>query len=189
MSLDGQFIPWQGTAFRHVPEGRNVLDFRYAGQGANNRWNFPGERTLYLAGDEAVAVVEFARHINVDRSRQLASHGQFQPRVLYALDLLLDRLLDLRDPVVCVAISLPNAPLCFLQKPIARATAHYLRVVSEAEGLLVPSVEFPDPGDRPAYKLVLFLDKLPTDVMTFITGVREVGRVGLWPPVRTVEPG
>ncbi len=58
MSLDAHLTPWTGTALRHLPSGTpfNVLDFRFAGLGAENRWNAPGHPTLYLAGDEGVLI-------------------------------------------------------------------------------------------------------------------------------------
>ena len=57
--------PWIGTAYRHVAAAndRNVLDFRFAGQQANNRWNDQGQPTLYLAGDPGILIAECGRHV------------------------------------------------------------------------------------------------------------------------------
>jgi hypothetical protein len=67
--LDEFLRPWSGVAYRHIPAGSSfdVLDFRFAGRGHDNRWNDPGDRTLYLAGDHGVIVAEFARHLRLDR--------------------------------------------------------------------------------------------------------------------------
>lgn len=56
--------PWIGTACRHVAAAndRDVLDFRFAGQQAINRWNDQGQPTLYLAGDPGILIVEWGRH-------------------------------------------------------------------------------------------------------------------------------
>jgi len=58
--LDDLVAPWSGDALRHIPAGSpfDVLDFRFAGLGAENRWNDPGQPTLYLAGDAGVAEIE-----------------------------------------------------------------------------------------------------------------------------------
>jgi hypothetical protein len=49
--------PWSGTAIRHIPAGSrfDVLDTRFAGLAADNRWNEAGEPTFYLAGDLIVS--------------------------------------------------------------------------------------------------------------------------------------
>lgn len=49
----------------------------------------------------------------------------------------------------------------------ARATANFVRRTSTAEGLIVPSMAFLD--DPVRWNLVLFLERLPNDLTTFIT--------------------
>jgi hypothetical protein len=49
----------------------------------------------------------------------------------------------------------------------ARATARFLRLTTSAEGLLVPSVAFLDDPSR--WNRVLFLDKLPADVSSYMS--------------------
>ena len=185
MSLDAWLVPWSGVAFRHLPAGAryDVLDFRYAGRGADNRWNEPGEPTLYLAGDIGVVIAEFGRHFAVDNVPALAPVTV--TRTVYRLELVIDRLLDLRDPRTWQALSLANAPFCFADRAVARATARYLRYTTQTQGLLVPSVAFLDQLDR--WVLVLFLEKLPADPRTFIPVVREAGPLR-W-GVEAVEEG
>ena len=50
--------PWSGTAIRHIPAASrfDVLDTRFAGLAADNRWNEAGEPTFYLARDLGVAL-------------------------------------------------------------------------------------------------------------------------------------
>ena len=173
MSLDARLAPWSGSAYRHIPAGAryDVLDFRYAGRGADNRWNEPGEPTLYLAGDIGVAIAEIGRHFAVDNVPALAPATV--TRTVYRLELIIDRLLDLRDQRAWQALSLMNAPYCFADRAVARATARYVRYTTQAQGLLAPSVAFLDQLDR--WVLVLFLDKLPADPGSFIAAVEEVG--------------
>ncbi len=173
MVLDDHLRPWSRPALCHIPAGArfDVLDFRYAGRGADNRWNEQGEPTLYLAGDMGVAIAEFGRHFAIDRTPEVAQ-GAVE-RTVYRLDLTVDRVLDLRDPQVWAALSLSNAPNCFLSIPVAHATAHFIRTTTEAQGILVPSVAFLDQLVR--WCLVLFLDKLPIEPQSFISAVTIEG--------------
>lgn len=172
-------MPWSGTAFRHLLAGAryDLLDFRYAGRAADNRWNAAGEPTLYLAGDVGVAIAEFARHLAVDRAPALASVAA--ARTVYRLAVRVERLLDLREPAAWAALSLENAPFCFADKSVARATAQFLRRTTAAQGLLVPSVAFLDDLDR--WVLALFLEKLPAESATFIPAVAVEGPLR-WAP-------
>ena len=144
MSLDARLAPWSGVAYRHIPTGAryDVLDFRYAGRGADNRWNEAGEPTLYLAGDVGVAIAEFGRHFAVDNVPALAPAAV--TRTVYRLELTIDRLLDLRAPQLWHALSLQDAPFCFVERGVARATARFLRRTTRTQGLLAPSVAFLD---------------------------------------------
>lgn len=159
-------------AYRHVPAGSSfdVLDLRYAGRSAENRWNERGQPTLYLAGDEGVLIAEWSRHFAVNRSPELEQ--QTVERAVFRLTLSVDRVLDLRDAAVLHELSLEDAPNCFLDRSIARATATFIRATTEAQAIIVPSICFLDQVDR--WRLVLFLDKLPGP-RDFVTGVEGVG--------------
>jgi RES domain-containing protein len=166
--------PWVGEAFRHIPTGPNidVLDFRYAGRHANNRWNTKGQPTVYLAGDEGVLIAEWGRHFDVSRPAGLEREAVV--RSVYRLSIALDSVLDLRSAEVWQALSLQNAPHCFLDFSIARAAAHYIRATTEAQAIFVPSAGFLDQLDR--WCLVLFLEKL-ADTSSFIKGVVNAGQL------------
>lgn len=167
MALDAFISSWQGNAFRHIPSDThyNVLDFSRAGLQTNNRWNFPGEPTLYLAADRGVAIAEFARHMTRGR-RSAVLRGVLQRR-LYRLQLRLDLMLDLCQPVTWELLSLSRAPECFLDKGVARATAHFIRATTSAHAIRVPSVAFLD--DLTRWSLMVFLEKLPDNPSLFIT--------------------
>ena len=81
--------------------------------------------------------------------------------------------LDPRDSAVWADLSLGDAPQCFLDLTIAQTVGTYLRRITHAQALLVPSVAMLDRLDR--RKLVLFLDKLPPDPGEFISRVERTG--------------
>lgn len=169
MPLNAYLKSWSGTALRHIPAGGrfDVLDFRFAGRGVDNRWNAPGQPTLYLAGDEGVLIAEWGRHFALNRTPTLKQ--QTVERAVYALTLAIDGVIDLRDNAVCDALSLANAPFCFTDLAVARATAYFIRTTTDAKALLVPSMGFLDDLDR--WCLVIFLDKLPADPRSFVSAV------------------
>ncbi len=94
-------------------------------------------------------------------------------RAVYRLEVVVAHLIDLRDPEVHRALSLRDAPACFLDKGIARSTAQFLRRTTLAQALLVPSMAFLDSPER--WVMTLFLDKLPADHRRFITAVEAAG--------------
>lgn len=164
--------PWFGHAVRHLPEGAyDVYDFSRAGLADNNRWNVRGERTLYLACDQDVALAEWARHLQVDRSPTLA--GYVKRRQVYRFEVQLRHTLDLCDPQVWRGLSLEDAPACFLDKAIARATATFIRNTTKVGAIFVPSAAFLDQLDK--WILVVFLEKLPNDTRRFLPSVVEDG--------------
>jgi RES domain-containing protein len=173
--------PWHGTAFRHIPAGSRfgVLDTRFAGLAKDNRWNDPGDPTLYAASDVGVAVAEFGRHMAEERDRAGAPGGgrRVQERAVYRLDVRLAALLDLRTPRVRSALGLRGGARRFLDVAVARATANYVRRTTSAQALLVPSVAFLD--DPARWNLVLFLEKLSADLSQIVTATYDgIFRVG-----------
>jgi RES domain-containing protein len=176
---DAFLKPWIGTACRHISDGAayDILDFRLAGRNHENRWNVYGEPTLYLASDHRVAIAEFARHFHEEvsplegRSERLIRRAT--ARRIYDLRVQIEYTLDLRDASLCAALSLENAPYCFLDRAVARATAQFLRQTTPAQAILVPSMALFDQAER--YAIVLFLDKLSTEPHTFITAAEPDG--------------
>jgi RES domain-containing protein len=149
----------------------DVLDFAYAGRASDNRWNRKGQPTLYLAGDIGVALAEWSRHFAENTNPALAAVTV--RRTIWQLTLEVPRVLDLRDSAVWADLSLTNAPHCFLDLVTAQTVGTFLRLISEAQALLVPSMAMLDKLDR--CNLVLFLEKLPADPRQFIITVRSVG--------------
>jgi RES domain-containing protein len=163
--------PWEGTGIRHIPAGSrfDVLDTRFAGLARDNRWNEPGSPTFYVASDLGVAVAEFGRHMAEERDG--AGARLVQERAVYRLEVRVRALLDLRDPQVRGALGLQGGARRFLDVAVARATANYVRRTTAADALLVPSVAFLD--DPARWNLVLFLEKFPPDLSTFITATYD----------------
>lgn len=174
MALSDHLHACSGEGLRHIPAGTrfDVLDFRYTGRGADNRWNESGQPTLYLAGDEGVLIAEWGRHFATNRSPTLEQTAV--ERQVYRLSLNVDHVIDLRRQAVWAEISLDNAPSCFADIGIARATANFIRSTTAAQGLVVPSLGFLDDLDR--WCLVLFLDKLP-EPGRFVASVAPRGRL------------
>lgn len=166
-------------ACRHISDGGmyDILDFKYAGRGRNNRWNVFGEPTLYLGSDHRVAIAEVARHFDEDASQSTKRPERIGRRAtarrIYDLRIQIEYSLDLRDVSLCAALSLENVPYCFLDRAVARATAQFLRQTTPAQAILVPSMALFDQAERCA--IVLFLDKLSPEPRTFITAVEPDG--------------
>jgi RES domain-containing protein len=177
MTLAGLVTPWSGSACRHIPDPSpyDLLDTRFAAQSRANRWNRPGEPTLYLASDHAVLIAEFARHLRDERDRTL--EPALRARRINELKLSLDAMLDLRDAQVQNALSLGDTPECFLDREFARATAGFVRQTTPAQGILAPSVAFLDQPAR--WVMALFLEKF--DLARVVTDVTPDGLLRVEP--------
>lgn len=132
MGLEDRIVPWTGAAYRHLPETvrkrADVLNFSHAGRASDNRWNAKGQPTLYLANDTGIALAEWSRHFARNTNPLLAT--VLVRRTLWRLTLTLPRVLDLRDPETWTALSLTDAPHCFLDLTISRAVSDYVRRIS-----------------------------------------------------------
>lgn len=168
MPLQSYIQPWSGSAVRHIPDtpgtSYNIYDFSYCVRSNENRWNVAGEATLYLAKEKNVALAEYARHFQVDRTLGLAA--KTYRRLVYRLEVKLEYVLNLCDTAVWAELSLLDAPECFKDKNIARATAQFIRKTTLAQAIVVPSIAFLD--DLEQWCLVLFLEKLSTEPHEFL---------------------
>ena len=103
------------------------------------------------------------------------TRGWATDRNIFRLRVTIDRLIDLCDPELHQALSLEDAPACFLSKDAARAVAKYVRETTrQVQAIRVPSIAFPD-DVKDHWNLVLFLKRLPVDPRRFITEVELVG--------------
>jgi RES domain-containing protein len=165
--------PWIGSAYRHIRAnaGRDVLDFTYAGAFARNRWNEPGEPTLYLAGDPGVLVAEWGRQLGSSFSDDVAASTI--ERIEYRLHLRLERVLDLRVANVSSWFGLDDPAVGTADREVTRAAAARIRATTDAQALLVPSVAFLD--DLSRWNLVVFLERMPAETHAWIQRVELVG--------------
>lgn len=185
MALEAHLRPWAGAAYRHLPARTpfDPLDFSRVGRSPTNRWNNPGEPTLYVAGDEGVLAAEWGRYLVGELTGDLAA--AMVERVVYRLAIALAAVLDLRDPAVLAALSIQGAPACFLDRAVARAAATFVRRTTTAVGLWAPAMALLDQPGRG--NLVVFIDKLPADPAAFVETCTPLGPLR-WPG-RSTEDG
>ena len=169
MKLEKFIQPWTGFALRHIPDGNEVLDFSFCGLSTENRWNVPGESTLYLAASKQVAVGEYSRHYKESRVQGLIK--KTQKRSFWQLELELNRTIDLCNPAVYSHF--PNAPDEFKNIKTARSIASFLRNAFQLEAMFVPSMVFLD--DLSKWCLVIFLENLYPDLGRFILNAEKIG--------------
>ncbi len=129
MVLQSLIKSWSGYAVRHIPDtpGKtyNIYDLSYCSKSTENRWNVAGEPTLYLAQEKDVALAEYGRHFQINRTPGLAA--KVYQRKVYRFTSDLEHTLDLTDPKSWLELSLQDAPTCFMDKAVARATAQFIR--------------------------------------------------------------
>ena len=171
---NGLLTSYRGVAFCHAPVDEPVrVDKLVSTDGDDDRWNGPGQPTLYLALDPAVALAELARHLDVE-----AADDPVRRRVL-AFDLDLDGLLDLREAGVRRAIAGPDDVAAFRDRGVARGVAARAREQPGCRGLLVPSMAFLDHEARA--NLVLFVERLDGDVADVLARQRDAGSLEIRP--------
>jgi RES domain-containing protein len=135
-------------------------------EGDDDRWNGPGQPTVYLATDLAVALAELARHLDPEEGDRVL-------RRLLGLELDLDGLVDLRDATVRERVGAPRDVEAFRDRDVAREVADRIRSDAAVTGLLVPSMAFLDDPQRA--NLVLFVERLGGEVAPLVRGQREAG--------------
>ena len=164
--------PWIGVGYRHIRAGagHDVLDFRFAGFGENNRWNKAGSPALYLAGDSGIVVAEWGRHLtgNIAPGTPLSSQ-----RVVYRLKVRLDSVMDLRLEHNVEALGFSWSPAWFLDSKVTRSLAEHIRAQGPAQAIIVPSIAFID--DHARWNLVVFLDKVPADTSEWVISTESIG--------------
>ena len=137
------FARYAGPCWRAVMAGSEaaLLD----GTINAGRYNRPGDRTLYMSGSSAAVEAAMARYGEADRR-------------LVRLDVVAERLVDLRDPVMCSGLGIDPtrvvedwiAALDRSEEPPSWAAADHARALG-AVGLIDQSRRAPD-----EWHLVLF---------------------------------
>jgi hypothetical protein len=179
MPIEDLVRPWRGQVLRHIPGSSpfGPLETRFAARSRENRWHRQGEPAFTFASDRTVLIGEFARHFERGRAPELTE--LVQTRRVFELDIELSRVFDLTEPAAVAELGITNAPACFLDRTIARATAAFLRDVIGVHAILTPSVVALDqPGRR---NLVVFLDALAVPLDEIVHRVTPAGSFQLVP--------
>ena len=166
--LEDAVRPFGGLVYCHVPAAtRFNVDALPKPDDGHDRWGTPRERTVYLAGDAAVAMVEYARH------RQPGAPDD--ERRLMRLRLSAVTVLDVRQPAVAASLGTPSSPGAVIDRERARRIAADVRASGICQGLIVPSAGFVDRADR--FNVILFAECLGRDLGELVTEPEEVGRI------------
>lgn len=180
MSIDRFYLPFTSEAYRIIPDGpgNDPLDASFAAFSDKNRWNLIGEPTLYLGSTARVMAVEWARHVE-DEMKDALLAGHQHLRRIYQVKVRIDRSLDLRDAKLCDDIGISSDPTCFANSlTLCQRIAHELRVNTEAQAILVPSMGLLEQPDR--FCIVLFADKLAPYPGSYISVVDRNGTLPKW---------
>lgn len=172
MALQRFLQPWQGTGFRHQPQNSPfaVTDTRFLGQ-REGRWHRKGEHAFYLASDASVMATEFARWLGSE-----AGAIAPQARDVFELDVVLQRVLDLRDAQVQAALGISQIQAFFPWSHCQTYAA--LARIHNAQAILVPPIGTLDKPDT--WNLVVFTEAFQRQT-TFVQRVRHVGVIQVNP--------
>jgi RES domain-containing protein len=161
--------PYGGLVYCHVPASSPfAVDALAKRDDGHDRWGTPGEKTVFLASDPAIAVVEFARH------REPGSPDD--ERRLMRLRLRAVTVLDVRQAPVAEAVGMPS-PGLVVDRELARRIAADVRFTGICQGLIVPSAGFVDRLDRT--NVILFAEHLGRDLSDILSEPEEVGRISV----------
>ena len=134
--------------------------------GDGNRWNDPGEPTLYLTGDPGLALIEAGRHEPAGPPAQPSSG------TIWALRVSAPDMLDLRRLDVREALGL-DGPHWFLDRPTCQRLVRSLRQSGACSGIVTQSAGVPDIPER--WNLVIFADRLDRPVDQVVSQPKRIG--------------
>jgi RES domain-containing protein len=138
------------------------LDVHAIVSSEGNRWNGPGEPTIYLAAHASVAMAELGRHLGSSPSQT----------AIWELRVSLCAVVDLRGAPIVRGQSGPDSTW-ILDRTRSRALARAFRERGDCDGLVVPSAAFLDDPDR--WNLVVFVERLQRPLEEVLVPVRSLG--------------
>ena len=142
MTQPPTLVGFSGASFRASPGDQPFeVEAIVSDDGDGDRWNRPGEPTIYLALDPGVALAEAGRHMNDEEG----THGC---QLLVSLEVRVDGLVDLRDATVRRDLGIEGGPAAFLDRQRSREVAGRLRQLPECRGILAPSMALIDQPAR-----------------------------------------
>ncbi|WP_071590750.1 RES domain-containing protein [Synechococcus sp. PCC 7336] len=176
MSLEDFCSPWSGHAIRHIPDApdNTIFDFGNVRRVREHRWNYAGERTIYLAKSQDVALGEYARHFRESRP---GLAGQALSRKVYSIEIKLESTINLCNKAIWDNFGVVKGPHSFMDEQIARSVARSIRTATPAQGIFVPSMCFLDNLEK--WNLVLFLEKLPNSPRQCLISAELIGRFSI----------
>jgi RES domain-containing protein len=130
-----------------------------------NRWSGPGEPTVYLGSEPAVALAELVRH--------LPAEGSPAGVEVWSVDIDVDSIVDIRTATRIPGVAIGARRHWVLDRSRCRRVARALRERG-CKGIIVPSVAFLDQPDR--WNLVLFAETLGKPLDQLIVNPRRVTR-------------
>jgi hypothetical protein len=168
--LGDAVTPFSGRVSCHAPASRSFsIDAIARDDDGRDRWGAPGRRTAFLTSDRGVALAEFARHhepsASADARRIVDMRLQAVP------------VLDLRVENVLLTLGCAPAMRRGFDRATARRLSAELRDLGICQGLIVPSMAFPDRPDR--FNVILFCERLGVELGALLFDVEEVGAVRL----------
>jgi RES domain-containing protein len=165
--LEDLVRPFGGLVHCHVPMDR---PFSYAAlarpDDGRDRWGASGTRTVYLAGDPAVALAEYARHRDVGAPAERRCLCSFRLQAVSVLDLRAGE---------AIRILGPSSAAAFLDRQEARRVSRAVRETGVCQGLIVPSMAYLDRPER--LNVVLFVERLGADLESLLTDRETVGEI------------
>jgi hypothetical protein len=127
---------------------------------------------LYLAGDQGVAIAEFARHV---APRPAAVYQPLRRRFIFEIHVHFTSVLDLREAAVCAEYGVGPDPIWIRDIDATRHIATELRTHAETQAVIVPSIAFLDDVRR--WNMVVFADTLSSWPAPFVIPNRIVGEI------------
>ena len=164
--------PWQGDAFR-VAEGRYANEHDLlSGSGAANagqRWNPPTCLTIYTCLDDSLAELEW----RAQRRKAGILGGPHLPRTQVTIRVVLNRVLDLRNPHVVASLPFPLD--LFISESHHQQVDGHPEILAQAFGRLavaagIQAIIVPAAPDPTRYNLVIYGANLDSSSILDIYG-------------------
>jgi hypothetical protein len=179
--LAQHFVSVDEAMYRAIPADPPIgspndpLDAGFAARSKRNRWNASGEPTLYLARDLRSLATEWARYVD-EQPPAIADPAQSRQRRIFAIQVTIDRVVDLRSEAVCAILGLTDPPYGFMRdRELCRQIAGRLRRETDARAIIAPSMGLLDQPEH--WTMALFVEKLPTYPEPFLTRVERRGQM------------
>ncbi len=166
--IRGLVRPFGGRVHCHAPKDRPfAYDALARADDGRDRWGASGKRTVYLAGDPAVALAEYARQRHIG--------APADSRCLWSFRLQAVSVVDVRADAVLELFGLARGAAQLLDRAMARRLAGAVRDSGLCQGMIVPSMAYLDQPEQ--FNFVLFVERLGVDLEILLTNREAVGEL------------